>query len=149
MKQLKSFFFLFILISSLACSADTIGFGENVEAYFLKKDGTKTSTLDLAVARTEKQRAKGLMYVKKMPKNKGMLFIFPEEKKLSFWMRNTFISLDMIFLDKQKKVKGILNKVPILNDKPRSIEGKSKYVVELNAGVAKSLGIKKGDTLVF
>lgn len=148
MKKLN-FFLFYLLFNAIACSSKPIGFGENVDAYFLRKDGTKTSTIELAVARTDKQRAKGLMFVKKMPKNKGMLFIFPEEKKLSFWMRNTFISLDMIFLDKAKKVKGIIHKVPILNDKPRAVDDKSKYVVELNAGVAKELRIKKGDSLVF
>jgi uncharacterized protein len=99
------------------------------------------------VAANDQQRQKGLMYVKNMPELEGMLFLFPEQQELSFWMRNTYISLDMLFLDQNFVVKGILPKVPILNDQPRGINEPTKFVVELNAGIAEKYKIVQGARL--
>ena len=111
--------------------------------------GSDASTFHLEIASTPAERQKGLMYVKELAPDKGMMFIFPEESKRSFWMKNTYIALDMLFVDAQKKVLGILENVPVLNEEPRSVEGNSMFVIELAAGAAKAHGIKPGSSVTF
>lgn len=117
-------------------------------ARFENPNGTLSPVFKLKVANTNAQRQKGLMYVKSMPADEGMLFIFPEERKQSFWMKNTYISLDMLFLNNRKKVVGLLQDVPVLNEEPRNVADESKFVVELNAGSAKRHGIVAGSRLL-
>ena len=87
------------------------------------------------------------MYRKKMAANRGMLFIFPYEEEHSFWMKNTFLALDMIFLDKNGEVKKIIKNVPPLTKKARESEFPVKYVLELNAGQSDQFSIIEGRTL--
>jgi len=87
------------------------------------------------------RRAEGL------PRDQGMLFIFPKIEVQRFWMRNTLIPLDMIFLDRNLTVVGVVADVPPLNEVARYIDEPSQYVVELNAGVAATSGIKAGSKL--
>ncbi|RME62127.1 MAG: DUF192 domain-containing protein [Candidatus Dadabacteria bacterium] len=116
-----------------------------VEGYFISPAGDKKTPLfKLEVAKSAAQKALGLMFRKQLDLDRGMLFIFRKEKKLTFWMKNTYIPLDMIFLNSRWQVTGILHNVPPLNIKPRSINKPSQYVVELNAGTAKKFGIKEG-----
>jgi uncharacterized protein len=103
----------------------------------------------LEVADTPAKQAKGLMYRKALAKNGGMIFIKQTDQVERFWMRNTFVSLDMLFVDAEKKVVGILESVPILNDEPREIGKPSRYVIELLAGTAKREGITIGTKVSF
>jgi uncharacterized membrane protein (UPF0127 family) len=82
-----------------------------------------------------------------MAPNEGMLFIFPEASVHSFYMKNTYLPLDMIFLDESMRIVGILHNVPVLNEVSRSIGKPSQYVLELNAGVAKQIGLTEGAVL--
>jgi uncharacterized membrane protein (UPF0127 family) len=118
-----------------------------VEARFKNRDGSVSRPYQLRLALTEKQRAKGLMFVNQLNPKEGMLFAFPREEQQLFWMKNTYISLDMIFLDRSLCTVGILSDVPILNEEPRKIEQPSKYVVELLAGSAAKAGITQGSCL--
>lgn len=118
-----------------------------VDVSFTNQDGSTTAPLQVQIANDRKSISKGLMFVKEMPQNHGMLFVFPEEAVQSFWMKNTFISLDMLFIDKNRKVVGILHDVPPLNEKPRKIDKPSRFVLEVNAGVARSLGIDRGSII--
>lgn len=117
------------------------------QAYFLNPDGSKTEKLKLEIADTEEKRKVGLMYRKKLPEDQGMLFVFPEEQKRSMWMKNTYISLDMIFMDSKYKVVGVLKNVPPLNEEKREITAPAKYVLEVNAGIADRKGIKISSSL--
>ena len=119
------------------------------EIMFLRPDGSSTATLSVSVAHTNRSRKKGLMFVKDLPKNQGMLFIFPEEQQLTFHMKNTYLPLDMIFVNRQKKVVGILHDVPPLNQIKRKVDKPSIYVVELNSGQARELQISEGSRLVL
>ena len=115
---------------------------------FSNPDGTSSSSVNLQVASTNAERMTGLMYRKSMPENEGMIFIFPQVQVQSFWMKNTYIPLDMLFLDDDLTVIGILENVPVLNEQPRSVGKPGRYVIELNAGRAKALGIKEGSKAV-
>jgi uncharacterized membrane protein (UPF0127 family) len=109
----------------------------------------ETPPFYLEIAATPETRHRGLMYVRDLPKDEGMLFIFPAEKKQTFWMKNTFISLDLIFISQEKKVVGVLQNAPILTEERQSIPAQSMYVIELNGGVAKEFGIEEGSEVYF
>lgn len=115
-----------------------------VRAVFVNPDGSRTQSFTLEVAATQAKRREGLMFRKELKKDHGMLFMFPIQKKQSFWMKDTFVSLDMFFVDQNWKLVGLLENVPVNNSKPRSIDSDSQYVIELNAGVAAENQIKDG-----
>jgi len=96
--------------------------------------------------------ALGLMFRKYLDDDRGMLFVFQNEAKYSFWMKNTLIPLDMIWLNTNKEVVYIAKNVePCKEDVCRSIDPnqKAKYVLELNAGTADTINLKIGDKLIF
>ena len=106
--------------------------------------GGKPFTLEVAANEADRQR--GLMYRKSLPEDRGMLFVFPEQRPLSFWMRNTLIPLDIIYLDRFGKVVSVSQMKPL--DETGVPSGwPAKYAVELNEGMAKRLGVKAGDVL--
>ena len=114
---------------------------------FESSTGEKLHEVKLEVVKTPLNRAKGLMYRRNLPSDHGMLFIFPDEAERTFWMKNTYISLDMLFLDKKLDVLGVVENVPILNEAPRGVGMPSMYVVELPAGTSKKFGIQAGSVL--
>lgn len=107
-----------------------------VKVEFTSLTGVVSKPFWLEVATTSSERSKGLMFRKQLAADRGMLFSFPYAKKQSFWMRNTFVSLDMLFVDSDWQVVGLLERVPINNDLPRSVEAESLYIIELLAGSA-------------
>ncbi len=119
-----------------------------ISAHFVSPAGAKSSELKLEVAASESERRKGLMFRRELKQERGMIFVFPTQTEQRLWMRNTYLSLDMVFLDSQLNVVGILRDVPILNETMRTINKPSKYVVELNAGVCAKLGIEVGSKLI-
>jgi hypothetical protein len=96
------------------------------------------------VAETETQRAQGLMFRKKLAAHEGMLFIFDREEVQSFWMRNTYIPLDMIFISKKKYVVGIVENAEPMTETSRRVDAPSTYVLEVRGGFAKAQGISTG-----
>jgi uncharacterized membrane protein (UPF0127 family) len=101
------------------------------------------------LALTAAERSRGLMYRPVVPADTGMLFDMGRHDVHSFWMRNTWASLDMVFLDKALQVVGWLEQVPTRNDAPRSIGKPSWYVLELAAGTAKAVGLQTGMQFVL
>ncbi|MGK7931428.1 MAG: DUF192 domain-containing protein [Microcystaceae cyanobacterium] len=108
-----------------------------------------TEIIKLEVAATPEQQQQGLMYRTELPKNQGMLFTFSPARVAKFWMKNTLISLDMIFL-KDGEVKAVIDNVPPCRRDPCPSYGPSvlvNQVIELQAGQAQILGIEVGDRL--
>ncbi len=104
-------------------------------------------TVFVELACTDYERARGLMYRKKLPKNRGMLFVFPYLSRHSFWMKNTYIPLDMIHIDADHKIVGIIENARPLSTTPLTVDKPSLYVLEVNAFFARDHGIKVGDTV--
>jgi uncharacterized membrane protein (UPF0127 family) len=105
-------------------------------------------TVELAQDRGE--QALGLMFRDQMPGDHGMLFLFPEEGFRSFWMKNTRIPLDIFYFDADLRLVSVSrNARPCRTQRCPSYpsEGPAKYVLELNAGKAEELAVKKGDKL--
>ena len=104
------------------------------------------------LAKTRKETAKGLMYRESLDQDKGMLFIFDEEREHSFWMKNTLIPLDMIWINKDKEVVDIKKNVqPCVQEECEIFKpsNRASYVLELNAGQSDKTNIKIGDGLIF
>ncbi len=118
-----------------------------VEAHFLASSGVESPRFRLEVCSNDGERAKGLMYRRSLAEDAGMIFVFPEERNHSFWMKNTYIALDMVFVDKDMKVVGVLADVPPLNLAPRTVGKPSLYVLEFAAGTMKRYGVVVGATL--
>jgi uncharacterized membrane protein (UPF0127 family) len=106
--------------------------------------GNKTYTLEIAAR--EAVRAKGLMYRDSMPEDHGMIFVFASLEERSFWMRNTRIPLDILYLDPAGKVVSIHRMEPYVERGTHS-KAPATYAIELNAGQAGAAGVHEGDTL--
>lgn len=118
------------------------------EVVFVAPDGSERGRFYLEVAESEPLRQKGLMFRDSLPEKGGMLFIFESVAPRTFWMKNTKIPLDMIFIGEDRSVQGIVAEVPPMNEQPRSVPHiQSRYVVELGAGVAGEHGIRVGDVV--
>ena len=102
----------------------------------------------LEIAKTSKQKAIGLSNRQTLCLNCGMLFVFPRQKKnITFWMKDTYIPLDMIWLDKNFKVVKIATVLETNSQKLYSSQNKAKYVIELNANEVFKRDLKIGDTI--
>jgi uncharacterized membrane protein (UPF0127 family) len=99
------------------------------------------------VMRTDTQRERGLMFRRFLPEDSGMLFDFPSEQPLMMWMKNTYISLDMIFISRSGKVVAIVENTEPLSERIIASGIPSSAVLELNAGTAMKLGLAKGDKI--
>jgi len=148
---------IFILIISLLkiiSDSETIKIDPLTGNSSLKKQPILIKTKDdvlsfeVSVASTESARIKGLMDVKSMKDNEGMLFIFPDSAERSFWMKNTYIPLDIIFFDENLTVVNIHENTEPLNESIiYNSDGPSRYVLELNGGVSASNNIEIGSTM--
>jgi len=118
-----------------------------VEGRFVTASGSETPTFRLEVCSNDAERAMGLMYRRSLAQDAGMIFVFPEERQNSFWMKNTYIPLDMVFVGQDMKVVGILHDVPPLNQLPRTVGIPSMYVLEFAAGTMKRHGVEEGALL--
>ena len=98
-------------------------------------------TVKVEVARTDQERQRGLMYRMHMEEVAGMLFLFEKPDQLTFWMHNTYIPLDMIFIEPSLHILGIVENAPPRNDSPRSVPGQSQFVLEVNAGFSRRHGV--------
>ncbi len=103
---------------------------------------------EVEVAKTADQQRHGLMFRNTMPKNQGMLFIYDEPKILSMWMKNTYIPLDMLFVDKNGKVINIIKETTPLSLEVLSSSRPAVAVLEINAGVSEELSIQAGDAVL-
>jgi uncharacterized membrane protein (UPF0127 family) len=108
---------------------------------------TKTGVhvFSVEMATTEEERQKGLMYRKELPDGKGMLFDFSPEQQISMWMKNTYVSLDMIFIRADGRILRIAENTEPMSTKIISSGGLAKGVLEVVAGTAQKYGIAPGD----
>ena len=104
------------------------------------------------LALTPEEKSRGLMYRENLPKDRGMLFIYEKEGIHSFWMKNVLIPLDIIWLDKDKKVVYIAENFQPCSGDPCPIikpDNPAKYVFEINGGLVYEIGLFAGDQLEF
>ncbi len=112
-------------------------------------DGGQPATVRVSLARTPTERERGLMYVQNLPPDDGMLFIFEQEAEQSFWMKNTLIPLDLIFIRDDLSVAGVVAEAKPLTLEPRAVPAPSRYVLEVNGGWAARHGVVAGTKVRF
>jgi uncharacterized membrane protein (UPF0127 family) len=101
------------------------------------------------IAADDPSRQRGLMFRRSLPPNTGMLFVFQSSEEHVFWMHNTLLSLDMIFLGDDRSVVGVLDSVPTQNDAPRTVKKPSRYMLEIAAGEAAAHAVGPGTHVAF
>ena len=111
------------------------------------KSGVRTFAVELAV--TDEERAKGLMFRKEVPEGYGMLFDFKQEQPVSMWMKNTFVSLDMIFIKNDGRIARIADSTKVQSEDIISSGQPVRAVLEVVAGTAKKYGIAPGDKVAY
>lgn len=120
------------------------------ELTFLSADGKKISAIEIETAENEDEWAMGLMYRTTMAENQGMLFIFPNEDFHTFWMQNTVLPLDIIFVNAKKEIIKIhKNTVPFQESPSYDSDKPAMYAVEVNAGYCDKFKIKEGDKISY
>lgn len=104
--------------------------------------GNGVATFSVEVADTEDERSIGLMFRPYLPIEHSMLFIWPDSEPRKFWMKNTFISLDMIFFNKDGKICNIKRNASPQSEETINSDCSSQFVLEINGGLADRLGIE-------
>jgi uncharacterized membrane protein (UPF0127 family) len=111
--------------------------------------GGSAYKFEVEVVTTPDARSQGLMFRKAMAANAGMLFIYPGEQAVSFWMKNTLIPLDMLFLRADGSIAHIAHNAVPMDETPLDSGASVKAVLEINGGTANALGIKEGDKVEY
>jgi uncharacterized protein len=101
------------------------------------------------LARTPAEQAKGLMYRASLEADAGMLFLFDDAVEHAFWMKNTLIPLDMLFIDEEGRIVGIVERAEPRTLTSRTVGKPSRYVLEVNGGWSASHGVRAGDRVRF
>lgn len=103
------------------------------------------------IADNDETRTRGLMFVRELPEDSGMLFIHDQQEPIAYWMKNTYIALDILYFDEQFKLVSAQLNVPPCPDQVQCpnypSDAPAKYVLELNAGIAEKIKLKKNDQL--
>lgn len=136
-------------VSSSEIQTSEIPFTHEANLSIFNKKGELISPFEVELAQNEQETALGLMYRKSMAQNRGMLFIFPQEEMRYFWMKNTYIPLDIIYINAEHKIVSISKNAQPLSEISQPSEAPARYVLEVNAGVCDQLGIKEGDTITY
>jgi hypothetical protein len=138
------FKFIYLILNFFLISFYTFS-NEKIEVSIYNKN----ITFNVEVAKTIEERRTGLMYRKELLNNEGMLFIFPSEKIIQLWMKNTYIPLDVIFISENKVIVDLKKNMEKLSETIVESKVKSRYALEFNAGLINKLDIEIGDKVLF
>ncbi len=138
---------LALAIASAACPSETSR-PPPPQARVLVEGASGTVAVRVEVARTPEERARGLMHRRELAPDAGMLFVFPAEGRNGFWMENTFLALDILFIGNDGVVRAIVERAPLGRT---SDDGgvDSRYVLEVNRGWSRQHGVKPGAKVKF
>ncbi|WP_407112281.1 DUF192 domain-containing protein [Bradyrhizobium sp. LMG 9283] len=132
-----------LVIAGLAVASTPVGAASFQPLEIVTKNGVQVFSVEMATTEEEKQT--GLMYRKELADGKGMLFDFNPEQEVSMWMKNTYVSLDMIFIRADGRILRIAENTEPLSTKIISSRGPARAVLEVVAGTAQKYGIRPGD----
>lgn len=127
-----------------------ITFTKDGELNLLKAENDSIiAKLDIEIADDSYKTQTGLMYRNSMEKNQAMLFIFPDEQIRSFYMKNTHIALDIIYINSNKEIVSIRKNAKPFDETSLPSEAKAQYVLEVNAGLSDVWELEKGDKIAY
>jgi len=156
----KPHFYIFIIIlcssfvfplSTFTANTKTLDDLEDLEksCVSIKIDSNESIEFSVLIAESNKDRRQGLMHIDFMEENQGMLFVFNPPRRVSMWMRNTPMPLDILFINRNGKIINIEENTTPYSTKALSSGGTIYWVLEINGGLAKKMGIKAGDLVVL
>jgi uncharacterized membrane protein (UPF0127 family) len=144
---------LFALACALACSSSQPATAAPSPAAerprVVVRTGSGEAQVTVELAQTAAEQERGLMFRERIGQDEGMLFVFPEDGERVFWMKNTLIPLDMIFIDGLGRIVGLVARAEPRTETPRRSGGPCRYVLEVAGGFADEHGVKIGDRVVF
>ncbi|WP_179022422.1 DUF192 domain-containing protein [Winogradskyella forsetii] len=150
---------IFGLVFLSACKEEKTTKSEDKVVVSFKKEGTLDlikadsdsiiKTIDIEIADDEYETQTGLMYRTKLETNHGMLFIFPDVQMRSFYMKNTKIPLDIIYIDENKTIVSFQKNAQPMNETSLPSEAPAKYVLEINGGLSDEWKLAVGDQISF
>ena len=156
---LKQHFFIYLLAFLFvftACKDDKkvitqtkVTFSKEADLSIIKSTDSSKITLDIEIADTDFDRQTGLMYRDSMEDNQGMLFVFPGEQERFFYMKNTKIALDLLYIDANKNIVSFQENAKPFDESSLPSNAPAKYVLEINAGLANQWEISIGDRVYF
>jgi uncharacterized protein len=111
-------------------------------------EGARVS-VRVEIADTNNQRELGLMFRRHLDEEAGMLFVFPGPAKQVFWMKNTYLPLDMVFADTDARIVGIVANAEPQSEAQLTVDAPAQYVLEVNGGFCSRHGVAAGDRLKF
>lgn len=135
-----------VTVISLCFVAPTLRAAEMQPLEIVTANGKHNFSVELA--RTREEQDKGLMFRRELPDGQGMLFDFTTEQTVAFWMENTYISLDIIFINGDGRIRRIAENAEPLSKTTIPSDGPVRAVLEVIGGTARKLGIKEGDRVV-
>lgn len=125
-------------------------FKKEATLFLIQPDTRDTiEKLDIELAETREEISYGMMYRKSMDPSTGMLFLMEEERQQSFYMKNTFVSLDIIFINDDLEIVSIQKNAEPLNERSLPSEGPASYILEVKGGYSDQHGIVKGTIVAF
>jgi uncharacterized membrane protein (UPF0127 family) len=125
-------------------------FKKEGELYLLDRESADTiKRIDIELAETREEISYGMMYRKSMDPETGMLFLMGDQRPQSFYMKNTYVSLDIIFINEDMEIVSIQKNAEPLNERSLPSEGPASYVLEVKGGFSDQYGIGKGTRVVF
>lgn len=131
------------------CPADPQGRPTMPEGALSFPEAPRAPRLRVELAQNDADRAHGLMFRSSLSDDEGMLFSWPQSEPRSFWMHNTCLALDMLFLDRDGIIVGVLEQVPPWNDAPRRVPCPAAHVLEVRAGWTRDHGVRPGQRVRF
>jgi uncharacterized protein len=143
----RSVVFVILALVALPMAASRAPAAEQGTLEIVTKSGVRTFSVELAV--TDEERAKGLMFRKEVPEGYGMLFDFKQEQPVSMWMKNTLVSLDMIFIKNDGRIARIAENTKVESEDIIGSGQQVRAVLEVVAGTAKKYGIAAGDKVAY
>jgi uncharacterized protein len=135
----------FCLLAASGILADSTVMAKMRREMLTLKTAAAEHIIDIEIAETMEEKALGLMFRTAVPDNTGMLFPYGDPQDITMWMRNTYVSLDMVFIRADGIVHRVAARTEPLSEKIISSEGNVSAVLELGAGAAERLGLKPGD----
>lgn len=150
---------LFLSMSFTSCNdkdkkeesieTDPITFTKEAELYLIKASGDTIQKLDIELAESDYEHQTGLMYRESMEDNQGMLFIYDTERVRSFYMKNTYIPLDIIYYEADSSLVSIQKNAKPRDETALASEGPTQFILEINGGLSDEWGLEKDDKMSY
>lgn len=145
---MKKFVLLVFIVLPIYFLFQKPNYSKCKKAYLIKNN----HKIELDIAYTKTQKSIGLMFIRKLDENKGMIFVFDNDEEHVFWMKNTYIPLDIIFVSNDFRIVDIFENVRQSyeeepDDRVERVYSHGTYVIEVNAGLVKKMGLSIGQKI--